>query len=72
VLANILITLIAIIHIYILVLEMFLWDMKAGRKAFSISPDFARETRLLAVNQGLYNSLTAGLRWMLWLGENGV
>lgn len=72
-LANILITLVAIIHLYILVLEMFLWDTKTGRKAFNLSADFARETRVLAANQGLYNGfLAAGLLWGLWLGEGGV
>lgn len=73
VLANILITLVAIIHLYILVLEMFLWDTKTGRKAFNLSPEFARQTRVLAANQGLYNGfLAAGLLWGLWLGESGV
>ena len=72
-LANILITLVAIIHLYILVLEMFLWDKKTGRKAFNLTPEFARETRVLAANQGLYNGfLAAGLLWGLWLGERGV
>lgn len=72
-LANILITLVAIIHIYILVLEMFLWDTKTGRKAFNLTPEFARETRVLAANQGLYNGfLATGLLWGLWLGERGV
>ena len=71
-LANIFIALVAIIHLYILVLEMFLWDSKAGRKAFNLSADFARQTRVLAANQGLYNGfLAAGLLWGLWLGEGG-
>lgn len=71
-LANILIALVAIIHIYILVLEMFLWDTKTGRKAFNLSDDFARDSRVLAANQGLYNGfLAAGLLWGLWLGEAG-
>jgi putative membrane protein len=73
VLANILVTLVAVIHIYILVLEMFLWETPAGRKAFKLSVDFARETRVLAANQGLYNGfLAAGLLWGLWLGDSGV
>lgn len=71
-LANILIALVAAIHVYILVLEMFLWDTKTGRKAFNLSPDFARETRVMAANQGLYNGfLAAGLLWGLWLGDAG-
>lgn len=72
-LATTLVTVVALIHIYILVLEMFLWNTKTGRKAFNLSADFARETRVLAANQGLYNGfLAAGLLWGLWLGENGI
>lgn len=72
-LANILITVVAVIHLYILFLEMFLWDTKIGRKAFNLRADFARETRVLAANQGLYNGfLAAGLLWGLWLGDSGV
>ncbi len=71
-LANILIALVAVIHVYILVLEMFLWDTKTGRKAFNLSADFARDTRVMAANQGLYNGfLAAGLLWGLWLGDAG-
>ncbi|MDC0724281.1 DUF1304 domain-containing protein [Phytobacter diazotrophicus] len=71
-LATILIALVAAIHVYILVLEMFLWDTKTGRKAFNLSTDFARDTRVLAANQGLYNGfLAAGLLWGLWLGDAG-
>ena len=54
-LANTLIFIVAAIHIYILILEMFLWESKTGRKAFSLSANFARETRVMAANQGLYN-----------------
>lgn len=72
-LATLLIAVVAAIHVYILVLEMFLWDTKTGRKAFNLSADFARQTRVLAANQGLYNGfLAAGLLWGLWLGEQGV
>ena len=71
-LATILIALVAAIHVYILVLEMFLWDTKTGRKAFNLSADFASDTRVLAANQGLYNGfLAAGLLWGLWLGDAG-
>lgn len=71
-LTNILIALVAAIHLYILILEMFLWDTKTGRKAFNLSADFARDTRVLAANQGLYNGfLAAGLLWGLWAGESG-
>ena len=50
--ASVLIALVAIIHIHILVLEIFLWDTKTGRKAFNLSADFARDSRVLAANQG--------------------
>ena len=72
-LATLLVALVAIIHLAILVLEMFLWEAPAGRRAFNLSADFARETRVLAANQGLYNGfLAAGLAWGLWLGAPGV
>lgn len=71
-LSSTLIALVAVIHIVILILEMFLWDSAIGRRAFNLSEDFARETRVLAANQGLYNGfLAAGLLWGLWLGESG-
>ena len=66
------IALVAAIHLYILILEMFLWDTKTGRQAFNLSADFARDTRVMAANQGLYNGfLAAGLLWGLWAGESG-
>lgn len=71
-LANTLIFIVAAIHIYIMILEMFLWERKAGRKAFKLSANFARETRVMAANQGLYNGfLAAGLLWGLWNPESG-
>jgi putative membrane protein len=71
-LANTLTGLVALIHLYIVVLEMFLWDTPRGRKAFGTSEAFARESKVLAANQGLYNGfLAAGLIWGIWLGEAG-
>ncbi|WP_430907561.1 DUF1304 domain-containing protein [Klebsiella sp. K101] len=71
-LATLLVALVAIIQLAILVLEMFLWEGSAGRRAFNLSADFARQTRVLAANQGLYNGfLAAGLAWGLWLGAPG-
>ena len=62
----ILVALVALLHIYILVLEMFLWTTPRGRRAFGLTPEFAAETRVLAANQGLYNGfLAAGLIWGL-------
>ncbi|MFC3114022.1 DUF1304 domain-containing protein [Cellvibrio fontiphilus] len=71
--ANLLIAAIALLHIYILVLEMFLWEKPAGLRAFRNTPEKAATTRVLAANQGLYNGfLAAGLLWGLWLGDAGV
>ena len=58
-LATLLVALVAIIHLAILVLEMFFWEAPAGRRAFNLSADFARESRVLAANQGLYNGFLA-------------
>lgn len=67
--ANIVVLLVAALHVYILVLEMFLWETKRGRKAFNLTPEFAAQTKVLAANQGLYNGfLAAGLFWGLYLG----
>ena len=71
--ANLLTGLVALIHVYILVLEMFFWDTPRGHKAFGLTPELARATRVLAANQGLYNGfLAAGLFWGLWLGAAGI
>ncbi len=70
--ANLVVLLIALLHVYILVLEMFLWTTPKGRKAFNLTPEFAEQTKVLAANQGLYNGfLAAGLFWGLWLGPVG-
>lgn len=58
--------LVAVIHAYIVVLEMFLWTGPRGRRAFGTSEEFANATKVLAANQGLYNGfLVAGLVWGL-------
>ena len=66
--ANVLVGLVAAIHLYILVLEMFLWDTPYGRKVFGNSREFATASKVLAANQGLYNGfLAAGLIWgLIW------
>ena len=70
--ANVVVTLLALIHVYILVLEMFLWDKPAGLRAFGLSQELASATKVLGANQGLYNGfLAAGLLWGLWLGDEG-
>ena len=63
---QLLIGLIAVLHVYILVLEMFLWDKPYGLKAFGNSLEKAQLTKVLAQNQGLYNGfLAARLFWSL-------
>jgi putative membrane protein len=70
--SSILIGLVALIHIYIVYLEMFLWDKPQGMKAFGSTPEFAKASKTLAANQGLYNGfLAAGLIWALWQGAEG-
>jgi putative membrane protein len=64
VVANVLVGLVAALHAYFLVLEMFLWTKPAGRGAFGLTKEFAEQTKALAANQGLYNGfLVAGLVW---------
>ena len=71
-LANIVIGLVALIHVYILVLEMFLWDKPVGLRAFGQTQAAATASKVLAANQGLYNGfLAAGLTWGLCLGAPG-
>jgi putative membrane protein len=70
--ANILIVLVAALHLYFMYLEMVAWDTAAGRKAFSLTPEFATASKALAANQGLYNGfLAAGLLWGIYLGDAG-
>ncbi|HWM38503.1 MAG TPA: DUF1304 domain-containing protein [Streptomyces sp.] len=64
--ASLLVALVAAIHLYILVLEMFLWRTPRGRRTFGTTQEFADEAATLAANQGLYNGfLAAGLGWGL-------
>jgi len=64
--AGILVALVALEHIYFLVLEMFLWTAPRTRAAFGMSAEQAEQTKVLAGNQGLYNGfLAAGLIWSL-------
>ena len=62
--ATVLVAVLALIHVYIVVLEMVLWTTPRGRAAFGLTPEFAEQTKALAGNQGLYNGfLAAGLVW---------
>lgn len=72
-LATALTLLVAALHGCFLVLEMFLWDRPTGRRIFRTTPEFARASKTLAANQGLYNGfLAAGLVWSLALGPGGT
>jgi len=72
-LAHLAVALMAALHLYILVLEMFLWTTPKGLKAFGLTPEFAQASKALAANQGLYNGfLAAGLIWGLLQGAAGV
>lgn len=64
VVANILVGFVALIHVYILVLEMFLWTTPRARAAFGTTEEFAKETTTLAANQGLYNGFLAAI--LIW------
>ena len=71
--ANIIVGVVALLHVYFLVLEMFLWDKPAGLRAFGQTLDAAKASKVLAANQGLYNGfLAAGLVWGLILGPSGT
>jgi putative membrane protein len=66
VVAYVLVGLVAALHLYFLVLEMFLWTKPLGRKTFGNTAEFAEASKVLAANQGLYNGfLVAGLVWGL-------
>lgn len=70
--AQILIAIIALLHIYFLILEMFFWDKPKGLKTFGHNLETAKASKVLAKNMGLYNGfLAAGLIWSLVLGTEG-
>ncbi len=71
--ANIVIILVTLLHLYFMVLEMFLWDKPIGLRVFGHTRESASVSKVLAANQGLYNGfLAAGLLWGLWLGSSGT
>ena len=70
--ATVLVALVGLLHVWFLVLEMFLWDKPAGLKAFGQTLEAAQASKVLAANQGLYNGfLAAGLFWGVALGGAG-
>jgi putative membrane protein len=71
--SSIAVAVVALVHIYILALEMFLWTKPAGRKAFGFTREFALQTKVLGANLGLYNGfLAAGLIYGLFQGRAGL
>jgi len=71
--ASVLVGLVAALHLYFLVLEMFFWTKPLGRKVFRLDPEFAEASKVLAANQGLYNGfLAAGLAWGLVEGNVSI
>ncbi|WIM40584.1 DUF1304 domain-containing protein [Paenibacillus sp. PK4536] len=65
-LAIIFVVLVAVEHLYIMVMEMFLWTKPRTLKTFNLTPELAESSKSLAANQGLYNGfLAAGLIWGL-------
>lgn len=72
--AQIAVGIVALLHIGFLVLEMFLWETPRSMKAFGTDPDFAKRTKTMAANQGLYNGfIAAGLLWSIWpIGTGGA
>ena len=71
--SDIVVALVALLHLYFLVLEMFLWDKPAGLRAFGQTLEAARASKVLAANQGLYNGfLAAGLAWGLLTDNDPV
>ena len=65
--ANIIIVIVGLLHVYFLVLEMFLWAKPLGLKTFRNTPEKAEITKVLAANQGLYNGfLASGLLWSVF------
>ena len=70
--ANIAVAVVALLHLCFLVLEMRFWDQPLGLRTFGLTPDFAKASKALAANQGLYNGfLAAGLIWGLSLDGIG-
>jgi len=70
--AHVAVGIVALLHAYFLVLEMFLWDKPQGLAAFGLTQELATASKTLAMNQGLYNGfLAAGLVWGLLLGTAG-
>ena len=71
--ANVLVVLVALLHLGFLALEMFFWDHPFGRRRFGMTPEYSKASASLAANQGLYNGfLAAGLVWGLLAGDASI
>lgn len=71
ILASVMVVIVALQHLWFLIVEMFLWEGPIGLKMFNLTPEFAEQTASLAANQGLYNGfLAAGLLWSLLSKSN--
>ena len=71
--ATIAVALVGLLHVYVMVLESFLWETPYGRRVFGTTPETAAVSKTLAQNQGVYNLfLAAGLLWSVWLGVADV
>jgi putative membrane protein len=71
VLADVMVALVAVLHVWFLVLEMVLWQKPLGRRTFGTDAEFAERSAALAANQGLYNGfLAAGLVWSLFAADD--
>ena len=71
--ANLLIAVVALLHLGFLALEMFFWDHPVGRKRFGMTAEYSKASATLAANQGLYNGfLAAGLVWGLFSGDFSI
>ncbi len=72
-LSHLLVLLVALVHVWFLVLEMTLWNHPVGQRIFDMTPEFSAASAVLAANQGLYNGfLAAGLLWGLFAGRRDV
>lgn len=70
ILKNVLVILVAVLHVYILYIEMFLWNKPKGLKIFRMTQAQADNSKVLAANQGLYNGfLAAGLFWSVFVAD---
>ncbi|WP_408096008.1 DUF1304 domain-containing protein [Peredibacter sp. HCB2-198] len=64
IISNALVLLVALLHVWFMILEMYFWTRPLGRKAFGLTKESAEATKVMAQNQGIYNGfLAAGLIW---------